>query len=54
MSLTDHEKEQLKAMIDRGEKLPTKYKSQLLENVSEVELVWLANEIIELNWLKCT
>lgn len=40
MSLTDHEKEQLKAMIDRGEKLPTKYKSQLFEDVPEVELVW--------------
>lgn len=40
MSLTDHEKEQLKAMIDRGEKLPAKYKSQLFENVPEVELVW--------------
>lgn len=40
MNLTDHEKEQLKAMIDRGEKLPAKYKSQLFENVPEVELVW--------------
>jgi len=40
MSLTDLEKEQLKAMIDRGEKLPAKYKSQLFENVPEVELVW--------------
>lgn len=40
MSLTDHEKEQLKAMIDRGEKLPAKYKSQLFEGVPEVELVW--------------
>ncbi|WP_336605591.1 DNA methyltransferase [Fundidesulfovibrio soli] len=40
MSLTDHEKEQLKAMIDRGEKLPAKFKSQLFENVPEVELVW--------------
>ncbi|WP_243357974.1 site-specific DNA-methyltransferase [Fundidesulfovibrio terrae] len=40
MNFTDHEKEQLKAMIDRGEKLPAKYKSQLFENVPEVELVW--------------
>lgn len=40
MHLTDIEKEQLKAMIDRGEKLPAKYKSQLFENVPEVELVW--------------
>jgi len=40
MSLTDLEKEQLKAMIDRGEKLPAKYKSQLFEDVPEVELVW--------------
>ena len=40
MSLSDIEKEQLKAMIDRGEKLPAKYKSQLFENVPEVELVW--------------
>jgi len=40
MSLTDIEKEQLKAIIDRGEKLPAKYKSQLFENAPEVELVW--------------
>lgn len=40
MSLTDIEKEQLKAMIDRGEKIPAKYKSQLFENSPEVELVW--------------
>lgn len=40
MNLTDHEKEQLKAMIDRGEKLPAKYKTHLFENVSDVELVW--------------
>lgn len=40
MNLTDREKEQLKAMIDRGEKLPPKFKSQLFENVPEVELVW--------------
>lgn len=40
MSLTDIEKEQLKAMIDRGEKFPAKYKSQLFENAPEVELVW--------------
>ena len=40
MSLTDKEKEQLKAMIDKDEKLPAKYKSKLFENNSEVELVW--------------
>lgn len=40
MSLTDIEKEQLKSMIDRGEKIPAKYKSQLFENAPEVELVW--------------
>lgn len=40
MQLTDQEKEKLKAMIDRGEKLPPKYKSLLFENVPEVELVW--------------
>ena len=40
MSLSDHEKEQLKAMIDRGEKLPAKHKSQLSERVPEAELVW--------------
>lgn len=40
MQLTDQEKEKLKAMIDRGEKLPQKYKSLLFENVPEVELVW--------------
>ena len=40
MPLTDQEKEQLKAMIDRGEKLPPKFKSVLFENVPEVELVW--------------
>lgn len=37
MSLTEQVKEQLKAMIDRGEMLPAKYKSQLFVNVPEVE-----------------
>ena len=40
MGLIEQEKEQLKAMIDRGEKLHLKYKSQLFENVPEIELVW--------------
>ncbi len=40
MNLTDQEKEQIKAMIDRGEKLPAKYKSLLFADAPEVELVW--------------
>ncbi len=40
MNLTDREKEQIKAMIDRGEKLPAKYKSLLFADAPEVELVW--------------
>ncbi len=40
MALTDQEKEQIKAMIDRGEKLPARYKSLLFADAPEVELVW--------------
>ena len=40
MSLTDREKEQIKAMIDRGEKLPPKYRLMLFEDAPEVELIW--------------
>ena len=40
MNLTDREKEQLKAMIDRGEKLPPKYRLMLFADAPEVELIW--------------
>lgn len=40
MNLSDIEKEQLKAMIDRGEPLPQKYKLSLFAEAPEVELIW--------------
>jgi hypothetical protein len=40
MSLTDREKEQLKAMIDAGEPLPPKYRAQLFADPHEAELIW--------------
>jgi DNA modification methylase len=40
MNLTDREREQIKAMIDRGEPLPARYKLMLFEDAPEVELVW--------------
>jgi adenine-specific DNA-methyltransferase len=40
MSLTDREKEQLKAMLDTGEPLLPKYRSVLLADPHEAELIW--------------
>ncbi len=40
MHLTDREKEQLKAMIDAGQKLPARYKAVLFEQPHEAELIW--------------
>jgi hypothetical protein len=40
MSLTDREKEQLKAMIDAGEPLPPRYKAVLFAQPNEAELIW--------------
>ena len=40
MSLTDREKEQLKAMIDAGERLPPKYRASLFAEPHEAELIW--------------
>src|SRR5450759_5965760 len=40
MSLTDREKEQLKAMIDAGEPLPQKYRAVLFADPHEAELIW--------------
>ena len=40
MQLTDREKEQIKAMIDAGRKLPARYKAMLFERPHEAELIW--------------
>lgn len=40
MDLTDREKEQIKAMIDSGQKLPARYKAILFDQPNEVELIW--------------
>lgn len=40
MSLTDREKEQLKAMIEAGEPLPPRYKGVLFAQPNEAELIW--------------
>lgn len=40
MSLTDREKEQLKAMIDAGQPLPPRYKAVLFDQPHETELIW--------------
>ncbi len=40
MSLTEREKEQLKALIDAGQKLPPHYRSILFEQPHEAELIW--------------
>lgn len=42
MSLTDREKEQLKAMIDAGQPLPPRYKAVLFDQPHEAELIWPA------------
>lgn len=40
MSLTDREKEQLKATIDAGEPLPQEYRGVLFADPHEAELIW--------------
>ena len=40
MSLTDREKEQLKALIDAGQPLPPRYKAVLFDQPHEAELIW--------------
>jgi adenine-specific DNA-methyltransferase len=40
MNLTDREKEQLKAMIDAGEKLPARYRTLLFDQPHAAELIW--------------
>lgn len=40
MSLTDREKEQLKAMINAGEPLPPRYRASLFAEPHEAELIW--------------
>ena len=40
MSLTDREKEQLKALIDAGQPLPPRYKPVLFAQPHEAELIW--------------
>jgi adenine-specific DNA-methyltransferase len=40
MTLTDREKEQLKAMIDAGQPLPPRYKAVLFDQPHEAELIW--------------
>jgi adenine-specific DNA-methyltransferase len=40
MSLTDREKEQIKAMIDAGEPLPPRFKAVLFDHPHEAELIW--------------
>lgn len=40
MNLTDREKDMLKAMIDRGEPLPPRYRLSLFADAPELELIW--------------
>ena len=40
MSLTDRDKERIKAMIDAGEPLPSKYRASLFADPHEAELIW--------------
>lgn len=40
MSLSDREKEQLKALIDAGQPLPPRYKGMLFDQPHEAELIW--------------
>src|SRR5437588_9694880 len=40
MTLTEREKEQLKAMIDAGQPLPPRYKAVLFAQPHEAELIW--------------
>jgi hypothetical protein len=40
MQLTDNEKEEIKALLDRGEPLPDKYRFALFKEPREAELIW--------------
>src|SRR5215210_6486727 len=40
MQLSDKEKEEIKALIDRGEPLPAKYRHVLFTEPHEAELIW--------------
>lgn len=40
MQLTDSEKAEIKALIDRGEPLPDKYRFALFKEPREAELIW--------------
>jgi adenine-specific DNA-methyltransferase len=40
MQLTEKEKEEIKALIDRGEPLPAKYRHVLFSEPHEAELIW--------------
>ena len=40
MDLNDREKEELKALIDRGEPLPNRYRLSLFEDPPSTELIW--------------
>ncbi len=40
MTLSDREKEQLKALIDAGQPLPPRYKAVLFDQPREAELIW--------------
>src|ERR1700680_4236806 len=40
MNLTDWEKEQLRAMIDAGQPLPSRYRAMLFAEPQETELIW--------------
>lgn len=40
MQLTDQEKQEIKALIDRGEPLPDKYRFMLFREPHEAELIW--------------
>ena len=40
MTLSDREKEQLKALIDAGQPLPPRYKAMLFDQPHEAELIW--------------
>ena len=40
MILSDREKDYLKGLIDRNEKIPNKYRALLFENPQDLELIW--------------
>ena len=40
MALTDRDKEIIKGLVERGEKIPSKYKFELFDEAQDVELIW--------------